>query len=134
MTEVSGTSFSIFTILKTSRMGFEPINPEGNRISNPAQYQVVPPWHYRVSIFILYIKFFVSFIKNIYFLWRYSGVGQSGVPGGLITPRSVEVAGKTTTEFKSTLRYFFFPYFSIFRSQLSKFFSPFSTLYYTIIL
>ena len=39
----------------------------------------------------------------------YSGVGQSGVPGGLITLRSEEIAPKgAVAEFKSSPRYFYF--------------------------
>lgn len=43
----------------------------------------------------------------------YSGVGQPGVPAGLITLRSVETGEGTVAEFKSTPRYFISSYFFI---------------------
>jgi hypothetical protein len=38
---------SSLTIEKAPAPGFEPGYPEGNGISSPAQYQIVPCWHFK---------------------------------------------------------------------------------------
>ncbi len=47
-------------------------------------------------------------------------VGQSGVPGGLITHRSEEADGKAAAEFKSSLRYFLPIFFQVFKVSRNK--------------
>jgi len=60
------------------------------------------------------VELIITFI-NVQYSLVFSEVGKSGVPGGLITLRSVETDGEAVAEFKSTPRYFLlhFIYYSL---------------------